>query len=269
MKNKNITRTDLLFLALWPVAITILSWFTSYGFAVNSVLLFGGISFYLSLKNRHAVNRALIFSIIFALAGSFVIDYFGHLDGSWYISTIFPFRIFGVATLEGYIWAFCLTYCIIMLYEHLFDHSRHKLVARRMAYFIPVAISILFVFILSMFFTDRSVNVSYLYLRWMLFMLFTTALFLIAFPRYLKRLAIISSYFFAVGMLQEVIALSKGYWSFPGQNFIGWISIGQFRFPYEELFFWMFIFSTGVIAYFEFFDDNRLNFKPRKSLKAK
>ena len=65
-------------------------------------------------------------------------------------------------------------------------------------------------------------------------------------------------YFVALGLSQELTGLRLKYWSFPGTHYIGWVTIINYKFPMEELLFWIIIFSTCVLCYFEFMDDNHV-----------
>lgn len=48
-----------------------------------------------------------------------------------------------------------------------------------------------------------------------------------------------------------------GQWTFPGDQFIGWVNMLGVRFPFEELLFWFMLAAIGILSYYEFFDDNR------------
>jgi hypothetical protein len=102
-------------------------------------------------------------------------------------------------------------------------------------------------------------RIEYFYLKGgITLVLLPTIAFLVTFPGFVSKFFKTATYFFYAGLLQELTALQLGHWSFPGKNFIGWITILGYRFPYEELFFWLIVFSSCVLAYFEFFDDDEI-----------
>ena len=49
------------------------------------------------------------------------IYYFATTDQSWYVPTIFPFRVYGILALEELIWGFLTAYTAIIVYEHFLD----------------------------------------------------------------------------------------------------------------------------------------------------
>jgi hypothetical protein len=128
--------------------------------------------------------------------------------------------------------------------------------------YVVVIVSLLW-FCLSPKFLGRTSVINYFYLK-MGFCLGVLPLlaFTIEFPRYIAVFLKSAPYFIALCFVEEIIGLRNGHWTFPGGHFIGWVTIQNYRFPYEELFFWIILFSSSIIVYFELFDDNRLKFRP-------
>jgi hypothetical protein len=152
----------------------------------------------------------------------------------------------------------------VIFYEHFFDKGKHKAIGARMKYFAYFVISCFTIFLIFVFTNPTLLKIDYFYLKGgVALVLVPTVTFLIKFPKFLSKFLKISIYFFCVGLLQELTALQLGYWNFPGENFIGWVTIFGFRFPYEELLFWLILFSACVLSYFEFFDDDKLKFASR------
>ena len=59
-----------------------------------------------------------------------------------------------------------------------------------------------------------------------------------------------------MNFIYDIAALKLGWWTFPGTEFIGWISIAGVSFPIEEFIFWIILFALGVLSYYEYFDDD-------------
>lgn len=252
-------KLDIILLILFPI----LSVFISLKFGTNfliSFLFFSGLpALYLSFRAPKAILRSIIFALPFSVIGGLFFDHLAVLDNSWHVPTIFPFRIFNTVPLEDLIWAFLLVYLTVIFYEHFLDHGEHKMVDIRMKYFAYIVIPSFTIFLLLVFTNPTLLKVKYFYLKGgMTLILVPTIAFLMKFPKFVPKFLKTATYFFYVGLLQELTALQLGHWSFLGRNFIGWVSIFGFRFPYEELFFWLVIFATCVLSYFEFFDDEEL-----------
>jgi hypothetical protein len=65
-----------------------------------------------------------------------------------------------------------------------------------------------------------------------------------------------AAYFFYLSFIYEILALNYGWWGFPTKSFIGWFSILGFKFPLEELVWWIMLFALAVLSCYEFFDDD-------------
>ncbi len=61
-----------------------------------------------------------------------------------------------------------------------------------------------------------------------------------------------SVFFFFVWLLAEIVAVVTGGWTYPGTQYLGWVSIGQIHFPIEELLFWMIWYAPFLILGYEY-----------------
>jgi hypothetical protein len=174
--------------------------------------------------------------------------------------------VFGLVPLEDIVWFFLLTYLILSYFGHFYDRLSHKLVGRRMPYLYLVIVLISTAWILLTLLSDHAYDITYFYLKGgILFCAVPVLAFLFEFPKFMRTFLLTMPYFTAISLLEEVVSLHKGYWSFPGNHFVGWAHLGNYSFPIEELVFWVILFSSVVLAYFEFFDDDRLKLKWRRS----
>ena len=76
-----------------------------------------------------------------------------------------------------------------------------------------------------------------------------------AFPKVFIKIFKVVPYFFYLTLLYEVTALKLGWWAFPGERFVGWVSFFGAQFPFEEFFFWLALLSAAILSYYEFYDD--------------
>lgn len=245
-----------------PTIAAVIAWVFNLNFLVTTVLFLGVPALYLSLKDPAKVRRNLIFSSIFTIPGIYI-DYMAEKDLAWSAtSSLFAYRVGGVVPIENIVWFFLLTYLIIAFYEHFFDHASHVLVSKHMRLLFALVTIGTVAFVAPLLAHRQQPVVSYFYLKLGLCLgLLPLVLFLANFPRYLSIFLKVAPYFLALSLVEEFVGLHNGHWIFPGHHFIGWVSLGAYRFPYEELIFWMILFSSIVIVYFEVFDDNRLKLK--------
>jgi hypothetical protein len=252
-------KLDIILLIVLPVMSVFLSLQINANFLTSTLLFFGLPSLWLSIRTPQKINKTLLFAFIFSIPLGIVIDYVATIDGSWLVPhTVFPFRLFGVIPIEDLIWAFFLAYSIVIFYEHFLDKGKQELVDRRMKYLIWPLIILLLVFFLILFVNPKSLSIPYSYL-WvgLLFGFLPSITFLSLFPRLLSKYVKTASYFFLLSMVFEITGLQLKQWTFPGNNFIGWLEIMGYRFPFEEFFFWFILASITILSYYEFFDDDR------------
>lgn len=249
---------DFLFLVLTPLIAAGLSWFTNLPYLVSVILFFGLPAAYLSGRKPSAIPRVSFFALTFAII-AVVGDIFAIKDGSWYVPTIFSARLFGLVPVEDIVWFFLVSYLILIYYEVYFDHATHRAVGRRMMHLYSVLTLVILGLLSALTISGRVGSVDYFYLKSSIILaIFPLIGFLIKFPHYVGVFLRITPYFAALFFLTELVGLHRSFWIFPGNHFIGWVSVGGFRFPIEELIFYIILFSCVTIAYFELFDDNRL-----------
>jgi len=197
-----------------------------------------------------------LFTLLWGVPIAFIWDYFAHTDQSWFTPTIFGTRIFGQIPIEDLIWCFFYIYTVIIFYERFFHEKKHTLINPRMKYLAGPFLLLLVVFIAVLLNNDFVLRIPYTYLVFGLTILtFPGLLFLIYYPKFIKPFTIITAYFFPFTLLYELTALHLGQWSFPGTNFIGWVQIFGYRFPFEELWVIMIIGAYGLLAYYVYFNE--------------
>ncbi|MBI3458894.1 hypothetical protein HY061_01365 [Candidatus Azambacteria bacterium] len=188
-----------------------------------------------------------------------IVDYLGVMDHSWfYPTTMFPFRLFGVGLIENLIFGFLFIYNNVIFYEHFLDKGKHELIDRKMKYLIWPLIVLMLVFFTILFIKPELLVIPYAYFGIGIILLFLPAItFLSFFPRLLSKYIKTASYFFLLTILFEFTALHLNQWTFPGNNFIGWVELFGYRFPFEEFLFFFCIASISFLSYYELFDDDR------------
>ncbi|MCD4705059.1 lycopene cyclase domain-containing protein [bacterium] len=258
-KNKKIKILDLIILGLFiPLAI-----FLAISLKVNyfsSIFLFFGIpSIWLSFRNHRKIKKALLFSFVIVTPFLIIIDYIAIINKSWYLpSSVFSFRLFNIIPVEDFIWGFILVYLTVMFYEYFLDKGRDELYYKQLKYFLWIISSALLLFFVLFFLKPEILVIKYAYLSLgIVLILIPSIVFLIFFPSVLYKFFKASIYFFFLSLFYELVALDLGLWIYPSNYFIGWVKILKYRFPFEELFFWIICITIGILSYYEFFNDDR------------
>lgn len=259
-----IKKLDILVLVLLPVIAVLGSLVLRANFLTSALLFYGLPAIYLSWRNPHAVKRAFIFSLL-AFPVGFVGDYVATAAGAWYVPNPFFPRILSIVPVDDLIWGFLLVYVVVIFYEHFLDKGKHNLVDRKFKYGVYGVLSGLVVF-----FSIYLINPSLLHLPYVYFTFgaigafLPVVIFLSHFPRFLAKYAKVIIYFTCLNLLLELTGLELGHWTFLGREYFGWIHLFKYRFPLEELLFYIVLFSVTILSYFEYFDDGHLKREARR-----
>jgi len=257
--QKFLRKLDMFLLILFPIISVVSSLLLKANFLISIFLFLGLPSIYFSFRTPEQIKKTLAFALIVTVPFGILFDYIATVGKAWFItSTVFPFRLFGVIPIEDFIFGFFLVYSIIIFYEHFLDKGKHELVDKRMKYLLWPLIIFLLIFFIVIFTRPDLLVIPYAHFWTGIVFIFLPAItFLSFFPRLLSKYVKIGSYFFILSLLFELTALQLHQWSFPASKYIGWVSLFGQRFPFEELFFWLVLFSIGILSYYEFFDDDR------------
>ena len=259
LNKKQLKKIDILLLILFPIVSVIISLAINASFLVSTLLFFGLPALWLSYRTSKMIKRTAIFSLIFSVPLTLILDYLAVLDKSWFVpTTLFPFRVLGTIPVEDFIWGFLLVYSIIIFYEHFLDKGKHNLIDKRMKYLVLGLIILLIIFFMLLIFNPEFLFIKYAYL-WLgiIFLLLPSITFLTYFSKLLSKYIKTTSYFFILSFLFEITGLQLDQWRFTGDHFIGWIEFMGYRFPFEEFFFYFGLIAIGILSYYEFFDDDR------------
>ncbi len=254
------TKTDLAVVILSPIIATVITVAFKTNMFVSTLLYFGLPALYLSYKRPCIVRKSLIFTLATAIPLSLAINYLAYLNQSWYItSTIFSFRLFDLMALEDFMFAFLWIYFAIIFYEYFTDSGSEKdTISHNLIYLSISFFSLLIILLLLVLISPRMLQIDYFYLKGgIITLLLPLVIFLRFFPKFLKKFAVAGLYFFSLSLLFELSALYTNQWTFPGNQFVGFAEIFGLRFPYEDVLFWFILGVYGILAYYEFFADDR------------
>lgn len=255
------TKKDVFFLIVVPLLIAVATLYLPINLLVSTILFFGLPAGYISWKRRDIIARTFIYSFTVATI-SILTDYLAEQDQSWVSTSMFDTRIAEIVPIEALVWMFAFTYLIVAYYLYFFDTKKHKPIGKRLPLVFGAAIAVLIWLFITIAF-GLEFTVEYYYIKFGLaFLLLPLILFCIAYPRYLKTFIKITPYFFMIGLVNLLVSLDQGHWSYPGENFVGWVTIASLRFPLEELVFWIILFPSFLVSQFELFNNDDFDFKP-------
>jgi hypothetical protein len=112
---------------------------------------------------------------------------------------------------------------------------------------------------------DVHFKIDWFYIKFGLLIIFLPLVaFTINFAQYLRTFIKIMPYFIFVGLLNIIIGLQVGQWSYPGHHYVGWVELGPYRFPIEELIFWIILYAPFIVSQYEFFNNDQLQFRTNR-----
>ncbi len=253
------TKTDIAVIALSPIIATILTITFNTNLLLSTLLSFGFPAFYLSVNKPGIVRKSLSFSLVSAVPLSFVVGYLANINLTWYIPSLFDFRLLGVVTVESMLFSFLWVYYAVVFYEYFIDLGKKKdPVSKYLKYLFLFSLILLLFLFLFLLIKPIMLYISYFYLKvGIVLLLLPLVTFLALFPKFIKKFALAGICFFCLSLLFELSALYTNQWTFPGVHFIGFIELFGQRFPYEDFLFWLLLGVYGILAYYEFFADDR------------
>lgn len=249
----------LLFL-LWPFIILGVSLFLKPVFFETIFLFYILPALFLSWKLPGQIVKTAQLAFVGSLLG-LIFDYSAEVTATWvFPQTYFSFKLLGVTPIEVPLWFFFWTYLVIMFYEYFLeqDKKREKIASTaKTLLWVGLVIYLTFYFLITVWRMPFAVPYTYLTFG-VLYAFIPLVLMLYFYPKLRAKFLIVIAYFFLHSLVYEIVGLRYGSWSFPATSqFVGWIQLFSFKFPFEEFFFWITVASAGILAWYEFFDDDR------------
>jgi len=145
-----------------------------------------------------------------------------------------------------------------MFYEYFVDkHATKRLWNPKLKYLLTAGILIFIIFTLLFINSPKLLNIPYFYLWFGIVLTLLPFIFQwFEFPHVTKKFLLVGIFFFYLHFLYEITALKLGWWAFPGQEFIGQVSLLGVIFPIEEVVFWFILLALAILSFYEYFDDD-------------
>lgn len=257
-KEKELDIIVLILFAIFGILYAFLTKDLFIGKSVFSGLIFTLLpTIYLGLRKKKNWTKIVVFTLVFGGLFGFIFEFFAEFNKAYHVvSTIFPFRIFGVLPLDNVLGHMMMALLTVTFYEHFIDREIHHKISKHLKFAILPGILGVFILLFLFFFNRDALSAKYPY--------FYAGIASIVFPLYLgfrkpqfiKNMAETAIYFFFLWLVGELVAVRLNYWIYPGNNYIGWVTIFGLSFPFEELFFWVIFYAATLISFYELFIDD-------------
>jgi hypothetical protein len=261
MFNKN-KRLLLVFLVFYPITITAFSVIFDIGLLASVILLYLVPNIILSFKLSTRIKRIFLFSLL-AIVPLIFVDYVGNVNHIWILTSksVFPL-LFHYVSIEAIIWASLSFYYCLAFYEYFKPIKGSRKINKSKIWLVGVALILSAIGIILFYTQEESFfEIRYFYYWFAIpFIVLPVIVTIIKCPFLIRRLIIISVYFFFFNFLYEIIALDAKLWVFNEQaDFIGFVHLFGLVIPIEEFIFWMVLLNPAIVCCYEvlFGSDNK------------
>ena len=253
-------RLGIILVIVLPILAAVITVVLRTDLLVSILMFFGVPTVYLTIRNPGIFKKSLVFALLLSVPLSVFVDTLAAINGSWVIpASVFPFRLFGVATVEVYLFGLLWVLYAILCYEHFLDGGqRGDTLSSQIRYLGWISVALLIYVGAGVLFDNELLHIPFFYiLVGIVLVVIPLIVFIVYYPVFWRTFAIIGVYFFYLLSLFELAALATGQWIFPGSDFIGFVRLFGLRMPIEEVAIWMLLATASLLSYYEFFGDNR------------
>lgn len=248
---------DILMLFLLPILSVVIAYSVPTNFLSSILLFFGLPAIWLALRSPEDVVKSAIFAGLVSLPCVLIAGSYAFFGNVWEVQSMFDFRILDIVALEQFLWGFLLLFDVVMFYEYFFDRGDVKIIDEKMKYFRYILLGFLVGFLIIFFTFPKFLEINYFYAVAGVLVFIVPMITLFSFvPSIIGKFIKTGAYFFVLFSMYELAALKFGWWSFPGDEYIGWVEVVGLRFPLEEFIFFMGLGAILVLIYYEVFDDD-------------
>jgi len=250
---------DWLVLILIPISTAIIAKVFHTSLLLEVFLFFGLPPTYLFFRNPTIIKKTVIFSLVAWWPLTIVWEYLVYVDNIWFVPSAYRF-FRGSLPLEDIPWGIQFLIYGISVWEYFFNKSRLKgrLFPPRYKYLVAFLYVPLVIFFILYYLSPETLYVPYFFL-WLglIYCVIPPVLFVIFRPKFLKRLVLMSVYFFIPFSLMDYTALTQNQWWFPGQHYIGVVSFFGHTLPLEEIIFFWILCMPALACWYEYFADDQ------------
>lgn len=254
-------KLDLIVVAL-IFLISILYSFVFKDFYIGKALWVGAIGgipsvIYLGIREKKNWIKIGIATIIFGGIFGFFFEFLAELNNSYeVIERVFP-RIFGVMPLDNVLGHVMMALLTFTFYQHFIKRDADQKMSRFVNYALILGAIFVCLELVLFFINPQILNIHYEYAMFGSLALIPVVYIAIRRPWNIPNILKLTPYFFIQYFIVEISAISNSWWAYPGQYYLGWVSVFGLRFPAEELFFWMIFYAPFLVACYELFLEPR------------
>lgn len=262
MKTKSNLEIDALVFFLLVAIAVMFPWLaknTAWGNSFTwSLIITVPVSIYLGFRKKKNWSKIFAGAIVFGSLFGFILEFIANVNGIWQEPTIFMYRVLGVVSWESILFYPIMTIFILVFYEHFFDKDITKKISYHIWIAAVPALLMITYLVISYILIPGSLYLPYTYVILGIFAIIIPVIHCIKRPELFRKYSMVAVTMFLLFFTFEVVGVAFGYWYFPGNEYIGTVTVFKQTFPIEEVIFWMFLYPATIASYYEtFIDDMR------------
>jgi len=192
---------------------------------------------------------------VFGLLYGFFFEFIQEFNRAYSVeSRILP-RLFGVVPLDNILGHFMMSLLIFTFYEHFINPKTSNKISRYVWLPIVMASAASVIAVMLYYLNPNLIKLSYSYLIFGCIAVIPPIVLAYKNPRYAREFSLMIPYFFILFFVIEIIAVRHSWWIYPGDQYVGWVQLGDLRYPFEELLFWMLFYAATLVSYYKIFVD--------------
>jgi len=209
-------------------------------------------SLYLGLRRSKPWLTILTASIFLGLFLGGTFDLIQSYNGAWSVDrTVVPFQVFGIMPFDNALGYFLMTLFTLTFYEHFFGQPKRRISKRLQLG--CIAILILTSTITTVFAMYRELfDIPYAYTIGGTLAVVTVSIGILRHQELLNSTLRTAVFFFFVWFATELAAVVTGGWTYPSDEYIGYVTVFSVSFPLEELLFWMMWYAPFLVVAYEY-----------------
>jgi len=260
MKTKSSLRIDaFVFLILVALAV-MFPWLakgTVWGNSFTwSLVITAPVAIYLGIRKKKNWSKIFAGAIVFGSLFGFILEFIANVNGVWQEPTVFLTRVLGVVSWESILFYPIMTVFILVFYEHFFDKDITKKISSHIWIAAIPALLMIIYLVTEYLLIPGSLNLPYTYVILGILAIIIPIIHCVKRPELFRKYSMVAVSMFLLFFIFEVVGVAFGYWYFPGNEYIGTVTVFGATFPIEEIIFGMFFYPATIASYYETFIDD-------------